>query len=142
MSVKLNDKIKVHYTGTIETGEVFDSSVSREPLEFTVGEGNLLKDFEEAVLGMKINESKKIDIEAANAYGVIREDLIVKVDKNNLAPDLTPEVGMELVSQYPDGSEVVVRIVEVNPEDIVVDANHPLAGKNLSFDITLVQIQD
>ena len=142
MTVKLNDKIKVHYTGTVQSGEIFDSSLEREPLEFTVGEGNLLKDFENAVLGMALNESKKINIESVNAYGVVREDLIVSVEKTNLDPELTPEVGMELISQYPDGTEVVVRIIEVNPDTITVDANHPLAGQDLTFDITLVHIQN
>ena len=142
MTVKLNDKIKVHYTGTVQSGEIFDSSLEREPLEFTVGEGNLLKDFENAVLGMALNESKKINIESVNAYGVVREDLIVSVEKTNLDPELSPEVGMELISQYPDGTEVVVRIIEVNPDTITVDANHPLAGQDLTFDITLVHIQN
>lgn len=141
MSVKLNDTVKVHYTGTTISGEIFDSSVDREPLQFTVGEGNLLKDFEDAVLGMQLNESKKINIESVNAYGVVREDLIVRIDKANLGPGIEPELGMELYSQYPDGSEVVVRIVEIDNESILVDANHPLAGQDLSFDITLVEIQ-
>lgn len=140
--VKLNDSIKVHYTGRIETGDIFDSSVERDPLAFTVGEGNLLKGFEDAVVGMKINDSKEIHIPFAEGYGELRPDLIAKVEKKNLSPEITPTVGMELMSKYPDGQEVVVRIVEVEEESITVDANHPLAGQDLTFEITLVEIEN
>ena len=129
-AVKLNDNIKVHYTGKIESGEIFDSSVERDPLPFKVGEGKLLKGFEEAVVGMKINDSKEINIPSAEGYGTIREDLIAKVDRKNL------------MSKYPDGTDVVVRIVEVSKDDVTVDANHPLAGRDLTFEITLVSIEN
>jgi len=140
--VKLNDSIKVHYTGKIESGEVFDSSLERDPLAFKVGEGTLLKGFENAVIGMKINDNKEIKIPSAEGYGAIREDLIAKVDKKNLSQEIEPAVGMELMSKYPDGTDVVVRIVEVSEGEVTVDANHPLAGRDLTFDITLVGIEN
>ncbi len=140
--VKLKDSIKVHYTGTVETGDIFDSSVERDPLAFTVGEGQLLKGFEDAVIGMKVNDSKDIDIPSAEGYGEVRKDLIAEVEKKNLGPDVDPKIGMELMSKYPDGTDVVVRIVDVKEETIVVDANHPLAGQNLKFNIKLVSIEN
>lgn len=138
--VKLNDSIKVHYTGTIESGEVFDSSLERDPLEFIVGEGKLLKGFEEGVVGMKVDDSKEISIPSAEGYGELRPDLVAEVDKKNLSPEIEPVVGMELMSKYPDGSDVVVRIVEVKEDTITVDANHPLAGRDLKFNITILDI--
>lgn len=140
MTVELDDTIKVHYTGKTNAGQVFDSSVDREPLGFKVGEGKLLKAFEEAVVGMKLNDSVEINIPAAEGYGPVREDLIAEVDKNNLGPEVKPEVGMELMSKYPDGTEVVVRVTEVSDASIKVDANHPLAGEDLNFEITVVEI--
>ncbi|MFT6715668.1 MAG: FKBP-type peptidyl-prolyl cis-trans isomerase 2 [Saprospiraceae bacterium] len=140
--VKLNDNIKVHYTGKIESGEVFDSSLERDPLTFKVGEGTLLKGFEHAVIGMKINDSKEIKIPCGEGYGTVREDLIAKVDKKNLSKEIEPTVGMELTSKYPDGTDVVVRIVDVSEQEVTVDANHPLAGMDLTFEITLVSIKN
>jgi FKBP-type peptidyl-prolyl cis-trans isomerase 2 len=140
--VKLHDSIKVHYTGKIESGEVFDSSLERDPLTFKVGEGTLLKGFESAVIGMKIDDNKEIKIPSGEGYGSIREDLIAKVDRKNLSQEIEPTVGMELMSKYPDGTDVVVRIVEVSEQDVTVDANHPLAGRDLTFEITLVGIEN
>jgi FKBP-type peptidyl-prolyl cis-trans isomerase 2 len=139
-TVKLSDQIQVHYTGKVESGEIFDSSLERDPLSFKVGEGKLLKGFEEAVLGMKVDEKKEISIPSEEGYGIIREDLIATVDRKNLGQDIEPEVGMELMSKYPDGTDVVVRIVKVAENEVVVDANHPLAGRDLTFEITLVSI--
>ncbi|MFT6746060.1 MAG: FKBP-type peptidyl-prolyl cis-trans isomerase 2 [Glaciecola sp.] len=140
--VKLNDSIKVHYTGKIESGEVFDSSLERDPLAFKVGDGTLLKGFENAVIGMKINDSKKINIPSGEGYGNVLEDLIAKVDRKNLSQEIEPTVGMELMSKYPDGTDVVVRIVDVADQEVTVDANHPLAGRDLTFEITLVSIEN
>ncbi len=139
-TVKLSDQIQVHYTGKVESGEIFDSSLERDPLSFKVGEGKLLKGFEEAVVGMKVDDKKEISIPSEEGYGIIREDLIATVDRKNLSQDIEPEVGMELMSKYPDGTDVVVRIVKVAENEVVVDANHPLAGRDLTFEITLVSI--
>jgi FKBP-type peptidyl-prolyl cis-trans isomerase 2 len=140
--VKLNDNIKVHYTGKVESGDVFDSSLERDPLTFKVGEGTLLKGFEDAVIGMVIDDKKEIKIPSGEGYGTVREDLIAKVDRKNLSPDVEPVVGMELMSKYPDGTDVIVRIVEVSTDVVTVDANHPLAGRDLTFEITLVSINN
>ena len=138
--VKKGNTIKVHYTGKLEDGTVFDSSEGREPLEFEVGAGRMIKGFDQGVEGMNLNEEKTITIEAAEAYGDIREDLIIDVPKAQLPPDIKPEVGMELVSQQPDGQQIVVTVKEVKPEAIVIDANHKLAGKDLIFDVKVVEI--
>lgn len=140
--VKVNDSIAVHYTGKVETGEIFDSSLERDPLNFKVGEGTLLKGFEEAVVGMKVDESKEVKIPSAEGYGIVREDLIAKVSKKNLSQEIEPVIGMELMSKYPDGTDVIVRIVDISGEEVTVDANHPLAGRDLTFEITLVGIEN
>ncbi len=138
--VKKGDKVKVHYTGKLQDGTVFDSSEGREPLEFEVGGGRLIRGFDEGVVGMKVDEEKTINIKAAEAYGDLRDDLIIEVPKAQLPQDIKPEVGMELVSQQPDGQQIIVTVKEVKPEAIVIDANHKLAGKDLTFDVKLVEI--
>lgn len=138
--VKKNDTVKIHYTGKLADGVVFDSSEGREPLEFTVGEGNMIPGFENGVIDMKVNEKKTIVIPAEEAYGEVRDELIQEVPKTNLPEDLEPEVGMGLVSVAPNGQEIQFVVREVKEETIVVDANHPLAGKELTFDVELVEI--
>lgn len=140
--VKNNSEILVHYTGKLDNGEVFDSSAGREPLAFTVGSGMVIPGFDAGVLGMKINESKTIAIPSAEAYGEVMQELIQEVPMSQLPPEIKPEVGMQLMSQAPNGQEIPLRITTVKDESIIVDANHPLAGKNLNFDLTLVQINE
>jgi len=140
--VKANDTVKVHYTGSITAnGEIFDSSLEREPLEFTLGQGMLIPGFENGVLNMKVNEKKTINISKEDAYGVVREELFQEVSKQELPPDLEPEVGMGLVSRGPDGQEHQLRVAQVNENSIVVDANHPLAGHDLTFELEVVEIK-
>ncbi len=139
--VKQNDTVRVHYTGTLENGEVFDSSREREPLEFTLGQGQLIPGFENGVIDMKINETKTVQIRAADAYGEHRAELIQEVPKNQLPPEIKPEVGLGLVSRTPDGCEMPLTVTEVRDESIMVDANHPLAVKDLTFEIELVEIK-
>lgn len=138
--VKKNDSVKVHYTGKLASGEVFDSSEGREPLAFVVGAGQMIPGFDNGVVGMALNEKKTIVIPAAEAYGEAREDLIVEVPKTNLPPDLTPEIGMGLVSTTPTGEQIQFVVTEVKEETIIVDANHPLAGKELTFEVEMVEI--
>jgi FKBP-type peptidyl-prolyl cis-trans isomerase 2 len=140
MGVKANDKIKVHYKGTLESGEIFDSSEGREPLEFVVGAGMVIPGFDQGVINMEVNETKSIFIEQDNAYGGVNEDLIMEVPKEHLPAELDPQVGQQLVSVQPDGTEIPLKIVEVADASIKVDANHPLAGQNLNFEVTLVAI--
>jgi FKBP-type peptidyl-prolyl cis-trans isomerase 2 len=140
--VKANDTVKVHYTGSITAnGEIFDSSLEREPLEFTLGQGMLIPGFENGVLNMKVNEKKTINIPKEEAYGVVREELFQEVSKQELPPDLEPQVGMGLVSRGPNGQEHQLRVAQVNENSIVVDANHPLAGHDLTFEIEVVEIK-
>lgn|SRR5690606_5787059 len=139
--VKENDTVKVHYTGKLSNGQVFDSSLEREPLEITLGQGMLIPGFEKGMVNMKVNEKKTINIPVSEAYGDVQEELFHKVLKEQLPQEITPEVGMALGSKNPDGTEVQFRIAEVNDDHIIIDANHPLAGHDLIFDIELVEIK-
>ncbi len=138
--VKQNDKVKVHYTGKLADGEVFDSSIDREPMEFLVGSGQLIPGFENGVIDMKVNEKKTIVIPSAEAYGELREELIQEVPKDRLPQEIEPEVGMGLISKTPEGHEIQLVVKEVKEDVIIVDGNHPLAGKELTFDIEVVAI--
>ena len=137
---KKNDKVKVHYTGKLANGEIFDSSLEREPLEFTVGAGQMIKGFDSAVDGMSISEKKTVEIPANEAYGPSNPDLIQEVPKSQLPEELKLEVGQNLVAQNPDGGQTQVVIREVNKDSITIDANHQLAGKDLTFEIELMEI--
>lgn len=140
--VKEKDTVKVHYTGKLaSTGQLFDSSLEREPIEFTLGEGTIIPGFETGVLNMKESEKKTIEIPKEEAYGEVKKELFQQVGKDQLPEEIKPEVGMGLVSQNPDGSERQLRVAEVNDDHIVVDANHPLAGHDLSFELELVEIK-
>ena len=133
--------VKVHYTGKLEDGTVFDTSVEREPLEFTLGEGMVIPGFEEAVRNLKVGETKVITIPADEAYGQYRDDLVMTIERSQLPKDLEPEVGQRLPMQQVDGRAVIVVVSDVTETTITVDANHPLAGKDLTFEIELVEIQ-
>jgi len=137
---KDGDTVKVHYTGTLENGEVFDTSREREPLEFKLGEGQLIPGFEKAVIGMAEGDSTKVDIPSDEAYGEAREDLVIKVPKDQLPEDVEPQIGMQLQVNQPNGQPIPVRITEVGEAELTLDANHPLAGKDLSFDIELINV--
>jgi len=139
--VKENDTVRVHYTGKLSNGQVFDSSLEREPLEISLGQGNLIPGFEKGVVNMKVNEKKTVNIPFAEAYGDIQKELFHEVKKAELPQDMTPEVGMGLASKNPDGTEVQFRVAEVHEEHIIIDANHPLAGQDLIFDLELVEIK-
>lgn len=135
------DIVKVHYTGTLEDGTVFDTSVEHEPLEFTLGQGQLIPDFEQAVIGMKIGDLKTINIPADQAYGPYRDDLILVIERDQLPEDLDPEVGQQLQMTQADGEVVRVMVNDVSEATVTIDANHPLAGKDLTFEIKLIEIQ-
>ncbi len=143
MQVKENNTVKVNYTGKLSDGQIFDSSEGegREPVEFTLGQGQLIPGFEKGLIDMKLNEKKTITIPKAEAYGEVREDLKQEVQKAELPQNMEPEVGMGLVSKTPDGQEMNLRIVEVKEETVVIDANHPLAGKDLIFDLEVLEIK-
>ncbi|MFT5215953.1 MAG: FKBP-type peptidyl-prolyl cis-trans isomerase 2 [Glaciecola sp.] len=140
--VKENNTVKVNYTGKLSDGQIFDSSEGKKPLEFTLGQGQLIPGFEKGLIDMKLNEKKTITIPKEEAYGEVNDDLKQEVKRTELPQDMTPEVGMGLVSKSPDGQERNLLVVEVNEESIVVDGNHPLAGKDLIFDLEVVAIKD
>ncbi len=137
---KYGDTVQVHYTGKLQDGTVFDSSVIREPLQFTLGQGQVISGFEQAVVGMNPGESKTANIPADQAYGERREEMLLPVDRSEFPEHITPEVGQQLQVSQPDGQSVVVTVADVSDETVVLDANHPLAGQDLSFDIELVNI--
>jgi peptidylprolyl isomerase len=141
LMAKDGNTVKVHYTGKLEDGTIFDTSVEREPLEFTLGEGSLIPGFEAAVRGMRVGQSKVVTIPADNAYGQYRDELVMKIDQAQLPKDLEPEVGQQLQMQQLDGRTAVVIVTEVSENTITVDANHPLAGKDLIFEIEIVEIK-
>ena len=138
--VKEGDVVRVHYTGKLTTGEEFDSSVGREPLEFTVGAGMMIKGFDDAMPGMTIGEKKTISISPDEAYGEKSEDAIIEFPKENVPADMKLEPGMPLTLSNQAGQPVPVIVVEVKDDVIILDANHFLAGQELIFDIELVEI--
>lgn len=138
--VKSGDKIKVHYTGKLEDGTVFDSSKGRQPLEFNVGLGQVIPGFEKGVMGMEIGDSKTVVIPPEQAYGNVREELIADVNKGDFPDNIEPEIGKKLQIEQDDGSKLHVTITRVGDEKVTLDANHPLAGKTLTFDIELLEI--
>lgn len=137
---KNGDAVKINYTGKLDDGTVFDSSEGREPLAFTLGSGQVIPGFEEAVTGMAVGESKSVNIPAAKAYGPRNEEMIIEAPLDQVPEDINPEVGQTLQMGGPNGEVVMVTITEVNDTHIKLDANPPLAGKDLNFDIELVSI--
>jgi peptidylprolyl isomerase len=137
---QVGDMVKVHYTGRLTDGTTFDTSLERDPLEFTLGEGELIAGFEQAVLGMAAGESKTTTIPAAQAYGPHHAERVIDVERHHLPSDLQPEIGQRLEMTRPDGTTLTVMITTVTETQVTLDANHPLAGQDLIFDITLVEI--
>lgn len=138
---KQGSNVKVHYTGKKDSdGTVFDSSEGKDPLEFKLGEGQLIPGFEAAVEGMKAGESNTVKIPSDQAYGEPREDLVIKFERDRLPDDITPEVGQQLQLQHKDGENIPVVIKELTENEITLDANHPLAGEDLVFEIEVVEV--
>lgn len=141
MPVKKGDKVKVDYEGRLKDGTVFDSSEKHEQkLEFEVGASQVIKGFENAVIGMEKGQMKEIIIPVAEAYGDVNPQLIKKILKEQLPKDQEPQVGMVLVIKTPEGQQIPARITKVDEKDITVDLNHPLAGKELIFKITVLEV--
>ena len=137
---KYGDKIKVHYTGKLTNGKVFDSSIDRNPMVFTIGQEQMIPDFEQAFVGMSPGESKRITISSDRAFGSYREDLVSKIKSGNISPELEPKVGRRMEASRPDGQKIVVIVTSVTESGVTVDANHPLAGEDLTFDLELIEI--
>lgn len=143
MAVKKGDKIKVEYEGKLDDGTVFDSSKHGEhshPIEFEVGAGQVIKGFDEAVIGMEKEGEKEIKLRSEEAYGQPNPQLIQKIPRDKLPPGQEPKVGMVLGLRTPEGKQIPARITEVNDKEATIDLNHPLAGKNLNFKIKVVDI--
>ncbi len=140
-TAKKGDTVSVHYTGRLEDGEVFDSSEGGEPLEFEVGAGDVIAGFDEAVRGMSIGDKRTIEIEPDDAYGQRIATLVQSVARASMNLDAEPQVGMNLIMQLPDNNQIPVAITEVTNDQITLDANHPLAGHKLTFDVELVEIK-
>lgn len=142
MAVKKGDKIKVEYTGTLKDGTVFDSSEKHgQPLEFEVGAGQLIKGFDEAVIGMEQGEEKEITIEPADAYGEKKDELVRELPKEQFPKDQEIKEGMFLAVGLPDGKQLPAQVVGVGDDTITLDMNHPLAGKELHFKLKVVDVE-
>ena len=133
-------KVKVHYTGTFDDGEVFDSSREREPMEFEVGAQQVIPGFDQALVGMKIGESKNVRIPEKEAYGSYNPEMVMEVAPDQFEEGMKVEVGQQFQVEMGEGNPVVLMVKEVRDDKVVLDANHPMAGKTLNFDIELVEI--
>lgn len=141
MAVAQNgDKVKVHYTGKLEDGTMFDSSADSEPLELTLGNGLVIAGFEKAIVGMNPGESKTVDIPVDEAYGPYLEEHVATVTRDGIPDDAQPQLGEVLTMRSPEGQEFRVRVKAMSDNSLTLDGNHPLAGKDLTFDIELVEI--
>lgn len=139
-AAKKGDKVKVHYHGKLTTGETFDSSTGREPLEFEAGSGMVIKGFDNAVIGMNIGEKKHIHIPFHEAYGPINPEMLIEFPKDRFPEDLELEVGLPLMMSDGSGQNYQVVVSQIKETSVILDANHPLAGKDLIFEIELVEI--
>ena len=137
---KPGDTVTVHYTGKLEDGTVFDSSVGRDPLQFSIGGGNIIPGFEQAVIGMSPGESKTETIGSEQAYGPYYEEMVLVVDRQQMPTELSIQIGQQLQIRQPSGQTIPVIITDVSDGEVTLDANHPLAGDNLTFEIQLVAI--
>ncbi len=133
-------KVGVHYTGKLADGSVFDSSHGGQPLEFTIGQGQMIPGFEQGVLGMALGESKTVTIPANQAYGPHHADRVIKIDRGDLPPDLPLAVGIQLQGNGPGGRPAAFTVIAFTDRQVTLDGNHPLAGKDLTFDIKLVAV--
>jgi peptidylprolyl isomerase len=138
--VKSGDKVKVHYHGKLTSGETFDSSSGRDPLEFEVGSGTVIKGFDDGVTGMSVGEKKTITIPFDEAYGPRNPDMIIEIPKENFPKEMELEVGMPLMMSDQEGQQFQVTVTEIKEDSVMLDANHPLAGQDLVFDLELVDI--
>ncbi|MBT9439763.1 MAG: peptidylprolyl isomerase [Desulfobacterales bacterium] len=138
--VQDGDTVMVHYTGKLDNGTVFDTTTNRDPLQFRIGEGQIIPRFEQAMIGMEPGEAKIIEISADEAYGLHYDELILTVDRNVFSKDAQPEVGRQFEVHRPDSQSIVAMVTDVTESGATLDANHPLAGKDLIFDVQLLEI--
>ncbi|HOP08147.1 MAG TPA: peptidylprolyl isomerase [candidate division Zixibacteria bacterium] len=134
------DKVKVHYSGKLQDGTIFDSSVDREPLEFMLGQGQVIPGFDQGIMGMASGEKKELSIPADQAYGPRRDELIAQVNRSVFPNEIEPEIGKVLQMETKEGQTINVQVTAIEGDNVTLDANHPLAGKDLFFEIELVEI--
>ncbi|MBT4483401.1 MAG: peptidylprolyl isomerase [Candidatus Latescibacteria bacterium] len=137
---KFGNTVRIHYTGKLEDGIIFDSSDKDKPFEFTIGDGKIIKELEQAMIGMRPDESKTIQVAADNAFGPHLKDLVAVVKLDQIPENIKPKIGQQLEMNQEDNKKIIVRVTEVTDTSATLDANHPLAGKDLTFDIRLVEI--
>jgi len=140
VQARSGDTVRVHYTLRLDDGTIFDSSRDGDPMQFTIGDGQLIPGFEQAVIGMKLGEEKTVKIPSAEAYGPYRDELVKVVGRTEFPADIEPQEGLQLQLELEDGRQVMVLVTEISESGVTLDANHPLAGKDLTFDIQLVDI--
>jgi FKBP-type peptidyl-prolyl cis-trans isomerase 2 len=140
MQVKQGDKVAVHYKGTLNDGTLFDSSEGRDPLEFEAGSGMVIPGFDNAVIGMAIGEKKKVNIPMDEAYGAVNEEMIFSVPRAEVPEDIDPQLGIQLELTNEEGEIIPVQVIDVTDEHITLNANHPLAGQDLNFELEIVAI--
>jgi len=134
------DEVTIHYTGKLEDGTVFDTSTERSPLHFAIGDGQIIPGLERAILGMSPGESRTIRVPMDEAYGPRREEMILLVDRNEFPVHMKPEAGQLVEMRHPDGRRITVTVMDISQSRVTLDANHPLAGKDLTFDIQLLEM--
>ena len=140
VQARINDKVKVHYSGTLSDGTIFDSSLEREPFEFTIGQGMVVPGFENGIVGMNEGETKTVSISADDAYGPYKDDLVGVIDKSRIPEDIDLDVGMVLQMRSPEGGITNVTVADISDAGVTIDLNHPLAGKDLVFEIKLMEV--
>jgi peptidylprolyl isomerase len=138
--IREGDVVQVHYTGTLQTGEVFDSSHGKEPLRLTIGEGNIIPGFEQALLGMQQGEKKKFELSPDEAFGERKDELVHVIERTQVPPDMKLEVGMQLALEAKGEDPVPAEVVDLTESTVTLDTNHPLAGKALTFEIDILGI--
>lgn len=139
-TAQIGNTVKVHYTGKLDGGEVFDSSAGRDPLEFKIGSGNLIEGFEKGVIGMGVGDTKAITITPEEGYGKSLDELILTIGRENIPDDIPVQVGQQVQLSSSAGSPINAIMTEVSDESVTLDANHPLAGQTLFFDLELMEI--
>ena len=139
---KKGDKVKVHYTGTLSDGKIFDSSRDKEPFEFILGHGQVIEGFEDALLGMEIHQIKTFTIPSDKAYGQKKDQLIATIERTLLPENFEPKIGQYLVMQGKDGQKINPLVTDITETNITLDGNHPLAGKDLTFELELLEISN
>ncbi len=139
---KEGDEVQVHYTGKLEDGTVFDTSEDGDPLSFTIGENRVIPGFEDAVTGMEPGDSKTTEVDPEQAYGEHREDMVMEMEREQIPDEVDPEVGQQLQLRLENGQTVPVLITALGEDTVTIDANHPLAGRKLIFDIELIDVSE